>query len=184
MHSVHLPDQSKGGIFASAMGIMFSVNDWNADLTGEEEKVLHNFFEDLKWDDTESEPVVDQLRYGDLMQIVDFSNRWAYKGSLTTPPCTRTVYFNVASTIYPISQKHMDQFKMQLNRGEDGKLDERGNYRVIQEVDYHDVVYIENVPYGTDMGSDVYSAGEWLVGFAALGFFLAATFGIYMYGKK
>ena len=27
--------------------------------------------------------------------MVDTNNRWAYKGSLTTPPCSKTIYFNI-----------------------------------------------------------------------------------------
>jgi carbonic anhydrase len=69
--------------------------------------------------------------YGDLMKLVDSQNRWIYKGSVTTPPCGRFVYWNVLSTVYPISKKHMAQFKEQLNLGEDGNLDQRGNYREI-----------------------------------------------------
>jgi carbonic anhydrase len=36
------------------------------------------------------------------MKLVDIENRWVYKGSVTTPPCDKYVYWNIASTIYPI----------------------------------------------------------------------------------
>jgi len=35
MHTVHLPDQPRGGIKYAAMGIFFSVNDYNAKLTSD-----------------------------------------------------------------------------------------------------------------------------------------------------
>ena len=73
----------------------------------------------------------DMIVYGDLMKLVDSQNRWVYKGSVTTPPCGRFVYWNVLSTIYPINKRHLAQFKKQLNLGENGKLDERGNFREI-----------------------------------------------------
>ena len=76
------------------------------------------------------------------MQLVDMDNRWIYKGSVTTPPCARFVYWNVLSTVYPISARHLDLFKAQLNFGEDGKLAYRGNYREVQRIDDHGVVYI------------------------------------------
>ena len=36
---------------------------------------------------------------------------WIYKGSLTTPPCSKSIYWNVIATVYPIKQKNLDQFK-------------------------------------------------------------------------
>ena len=45
------------------------------------------------------------------MNLIDMKSRWVYKGSLTTPPCTRFVLFNVCKNIYPISLKHLNLFK-------------------------------------------------------------------------
>lgn len=53
--------------------------------------------------------------------MVDTNNRWIYQGSVTTPPCAENVYWNELRTIYPVSQKHVDQFKAQLKTG-DGKI--------------------------------------------------------------
>jgi len=78
------------------------------------------------------------------MNLVDFSNRWVYKGSVTTPPCAEYVYWNVLSTIYPISKEHLDLFRAQLARAADVKLDETGNWREIQETKDHDVRYVFN----------------------------------------
>jgi carbonic anhydrase len=64
------------------------------------------------------------------MEMVDFNNRWVYKGSVTTPPCATYVYWNVLSTIYPVSQKHLDLFKAQLDVGTAG-LATTGNWREI-----------------------------------------------------
>jgi carbonic anhydrase len=57
------------------------------------------------------------------MTMVDTDNRYVYKGSATTPPCGQYVYWNVLSTIYPISQKHLDQFKTHLARADQRNLD-------------------------------------------------------------
>jgi carbonic anhydrase len=76
--------------------------------------------------------------------MVDNKNRWVYKGSVTTPPCATNVYWNVLSTIYPISKRHLEQFKLQLNRGEEGKLDDYGNWRMIQEEVGQNVIYVES----------------------------------------
>lgn len=83
------------------------------------------------------------------MEMVDSNNRWVYKGSVTTPTCATFVYWNVLSTIYPVSQKHLDLFKAQLNSGADSSvytekgLAEYGNWREIQTVDKHDVFYVQ-----------------------------------------
>lgn len=61
--------------------------------------------------------------------MADMSNRYTYVGSVTTPPCAQNVYWNVLRTVYPIKQKHVDQFMNQLKRS---NLEVTGNNRVIQ----------------------------------------------------
>jgi carbonic anhydrase len=146
MHTVHYPKAGNkaNGFIAAAMGIIFSVEEYTANLTWSEQRIVDTFFDSLQWDDlTETGPTVDLITYGNLMELVDNKNRWIYKGSVTTPPCATYVYWNVLSTIYPISAKHLQMFKNQLNRGEDGKLDEYGNWRLIQKVDEHNVIYLK-----------------------------------------
>lgn len=143
MHTVHYPKDKENGFIAAAMGIIFSVEEYTAALSWSEQRLVDTFFDSLKWSDmTDEGPTVDLVTYGNLMEMVDNNNRYIYKGSVTTPPCATFVYWNVLSTIYPISQKHLDQFKAQLNRGEDGKLDEFGNWREIQNIDEHNVIYL------------------------------------------
>ena len=123
---------------------MFSVDDFNKNVTDAEALIIDSFFQSLRWDDLTSNPEVDLVTYGALMEMVDTNNRWVYKGSVTTPVCATFVYWNVLSTIYPVKAKHLQQFQEQLNRGENGRLDEFGNWREIQDVDYHDVIYIQS----------------------------------------
>lgn len=73
--------------------------------------------------------IADLVTYGNMMELVDFNNRWAYKGSLTTPPCTTFVYWNVLSSIYPIKKEHLDLFDKQLAQGLNGDLATLGNWR-------------------------------------------------------
>jgi carbonic anhydrase len=49
----------------------------------------------MEWSTGVSDPLVAEVPYGDLMMMVDMTNRWVYKGSVTTPPCARFVYWNV-----------------------------------------------------------------------------------------
>ena len=134
MHTVHYSKDTSnpGDVIAAAVGIMFSVDKYTSDLSWAEQKLVDTFFDGLKWEkldgtltDKEGDTSgvdfnsaeathqwsVDMVTYGDLMQMVDSTNRWVYKGSVTTPPCATYVYWNVLSTIYPISQKHLDLFK-------------------------------------------------------------------------
>jgi hypothetical protein len=111
------------------MGIMFSVNDFNANLDKWQEDIIDEFFESLQWTTSDSNPRVAEVPYGNLMMMVDMTHRWIYKGSVTTPPCDTYVYWNVLRTVYPIKQKYVDQFLSQLARV-DG-LEATGNWRVI-----------------------------------------------------
>lgn len=145
MHTVHYPKEPENDFIAAAVGIMFSLSDYDAELSTAQQQVIDAFFEGLKWDDESGSVVSDMILYGDLMEMVDSNNRWSYKGSVTTPPCDTYVYWNVLQTIYPISKKHLDLFvNKQLAQGEEGKLPEFGNYREIQQVDEHNVILISD----------------------------------------
>ena len=45
------------------------------------------------------------------MNMARTHNRFVYTGSLTTPPCTEKVYWNVINRVYPIKHKHLGAFK-------------------------------------------------------------------------
>jgi len=81
-------------------------------------------------------PVVDEVAYGDLMNMVDTERRWVYEGSVTTPPCAKTVYWNVVQQVYPIKKRHFDLYIGQLERGAHS-LHVTGNWRTIQPYDNH-----------------------------------------------
>jgi len=119
MHTVHEAKEDPGtvdGISHAAVGILFDAKYFTAKLSWAEQQVIDNFFDSMKWDDVTGEPQVDVVNYGVLMTMVDFNNRYTYRGSVTTPPCHRYVHWNVLSTVYPIQQKHIDQFKSQMAR--------------------------------------------------------------------
>ena len=136
MHTVHQASETKGGVGFAAMGIIFSVNDANIELTSDQQKVIDDFFDSLQWDQTSTNPKVAEVPYGKLMMMVNMRERWVYKGSVTTPPCATYVYWNVLTTIYPIKQSVLDNFKKQLARTKD--LEKYGNYRLIQKLDKQD----------------------------------------------
>jgi hypothetical protein len=108
MHTVHYPWNKddpavkRTGFIAAAMGLMFSVNDFDSSVTDDQVKIIDNFFDSLKWDITKSSPEVAMVPYGQIMMMADMNNRWVYKGSVTTPPCAENVYWNVVRTVYPL----------------------------------------------------------------------------------
>jgi len=115
MHTVHYPvGEVKNGFIASAVGIMFSTysdKDKHSRYDEKEVSIINAFFESLEWTPGSATPkVVDEVKYGDLMNMVDMNNRWTYKGSVTTPPCAQNVYWNVLRTVYPIKDRHFEQF--------------------------------------------------------------------------
>ena len=138
MHTVHVAKENRNGFGYAAVGIMFSINEYNAKLSWAEEKIIDNFFENLELD--KENPVVDWTLYGDLLSLVNTDNRWVYRGSVTTPPCAENVYWNVMTTVYPIKEKYVKLFKAKLT---DGGIDE--NRRRTQTItESHNVIYLQN----------------------------------------
>lgn len=84
----------------AGIGIFFSVDNYNVKLSKAESILIDTFFETLAWKD--ADPEVNLVTFGDLMSLVDLQNRWVYKGTLTYPPCTKAVYWNILHTVYPI----------------------------------------------------------------------------------
>jgi hypothetical protein len=175
MHTVHFPDEgSKGGFIAAAVGIFWSVDNadiaWN-DLSSRQQDIINNFFNSLRWEETNSNPRVDEVPYGDLMLMVDTDNRWVYKGSVTTPPCAGLVYWNVVRTVYPLPPRFLEGFKNQLRRSDILKY---GNYRVTGPVDLHDPhVISSNTAQAHGM-----EGGDANGGLVALCIILAVIFGL------
>jgi len=120
MHTVNLPVHgTSNGFIASAMGLMFSVNDYTREMQAWEQEIIDRFFDSLSWETTGTPDEeghgdsikVKEVPYGDLMMMVDMNNRYTYKGSVTTPPCAQNVYWNVLRTVYPIKLEHLELFK-------------------------------------------------------------------------
>ena len=132
MHTVHLAhNPEKGDVKYAAMGLFFSVDEYTREgLTLKMIKTIDEFFDQMQWDDTTTNPYANPVSYGDIMMMSDMKNRWIYKGSVTTPPCDTFVYWNVLKRVYPIKPKHLALFKKQLARAGVG-LETTGNYREV-----------------------------------------------------
>jgi len=125
---------------AAALGVMFDRVHWNKEaVTAEQIQIIDTFFDSILSGmsnvDISLSPTY--ITYGTLLQALDTSRRWVYTGSVTTPPCATKVYWNVLRTVYPIKQRHLDIFKIMLNRNDssphnDYDLRKSGNWRLIQ----------------------------------------------------
>jgi hypothetical protein len=163
MHTVHLAYSEKNSVFAAAMGVFFSVEGYNQQVTADQVTLIDKFFDSLEWGTTDKNPKVAEIPYGQLMHSLNMRERWTYKGSVTTPPCKTAVYWNVLRTVYPIKQKHLDQFKAQLARNTEQKpktLAETGNWRVIQKTTAAHNAQIVEAPAVTKTSGSTASSGS------------------------
>lgn len=93
MQTVHTAKTEILNDFSHAVtGILFSVENYTADLTLAEVRIIDTFFDTMKFGDDPDDPTVDFIAIANMMELVDMNNRWVYQGSLTTPPCSTNVY--------------------------------------------------------------------------------------------
>lgn len=132
--------------------VLFSVEDYHKEhVTELQKEVLDTFFTTLSWGDMSSSSSkkdysVDLINFGSVMSALDSTKRWVYKGSKTTPPCDSFVYWNVLSTVYPISADALKDFQDKiLVKGEKKKLwkSYEGNFRTpVAVTDDHNINYV------------------------------------------
>lgn len=142
----------------AAISVMFSVNDYNVKLSRAEEILIDTFFETLDWSKTD--PTVNLVTFGDFMNMVNMNNRWIYAGSMTIPPCTKAVYWNVLHAVYPIKKRHLDLFKTKMA---DARLPSdnqknaftNGNYRATQPYveEEHGLAVVTETTLGSERDS-------------------------------
>lgn len=109
MNTDHFPAKAEEGIIAGALGIIFDTVDYDPSVTDSQRKIIDKFFDSLML--YAHDPESKEVAYGELIDALDTDNRWVYKGSVTTPPCAKTVYWNVLSQVYPISVRHLELYK-------------------------------------------------------------------------
>lgn len=159
MHTVHLLDTVENGFFAAAMGLIFDMYDYDTSVTAGQVAIIDNFFESLlmrrlsKTDKTKS---VTDVPYGQLMNMVATDRRWVYKGSLTTPPCTESIYWNVVAKVYPIKPAHLDAFQKLIlaEAAVNGAVVlQGGNYRITLPIKNQDPKLMGPAPAATGVAA-------------------------------
>lgn len=115
MHVVHKAPMAQGGFQFAVIGVMFDTYHYTAKLQDHEREIIDAFFDAHLWDIKE-DVISGHVPLKELMEMMDTKNRYEYKGSLTTPPLSPNVHWNVLSTVYPISPKHFKQYLNQQKR--------------------------------------------------------------------
>jgi len=87
MHTVHTAQEVLGNIHYAVMGVLFSVNDYNVNLRKSDIDTIDAFFDSMEWNKIDASHEVSLINYSNFVKILDLTQRWIYKGSLTTPPC-------------------------------------------------------------------------------------------------
>ena len=101
------------------IGVLFDTSRYDEGVTDGQVAVIDSFFDSLNWDkldiDTTGsaalEATLDTIPLGQLMNILNTEDRWAYNGSMTTPPCDEKVYWNIVNKVYPIKEAHLNTFR-------------------------------------------------------------------------
>lgn len=78
----------------------------------------------------------------DFLETLDYTSFYRYEGSLTTPPCTEGVTWNVLTTIQPISERQLTKLQSVIGKKTDTI---NGNARVVQPWNGRSVYYVYDV---------------------------------------
>lgn len=162
---------------AAAVGIIFDTRKWDRSVTAYQKGVINRFFDNLNLGQ-KVDTSVSHIGYGQLLDALDTDERFVYKGSVTTPPCARTVYWNVINKVYPVSQRHLNQYRAQLARSPTQNIQKTGNFRTaIQPTKAHHLrivtqlwwknpqqwrkLYYRRVDQGNNQGGNTQGGGNW-----------------------
>merc|ERR1711935_911337 len=93
--------ENEGGFRLAAVSVLFDAQEADADLDPEKDAKIKAFLDELIKATKNPGAAGAGLPLAALMEALDWGNRYAYKGSLTTPPCDQYVYWNVIRRVYP-----------------------------------------------------------------------------------
>ena len=112
----YISKNPENGFNYAVISVLFSRSNYTkSNHTKESKPIIDSFFDSLELTDltdVENPELLDnvttakEVKLGDLLNFVNLRRRWIYQGSTSLPPCQSTTYWNVLSTIYPISEEH------------------------------------------------------------------------------
>ena len=95
-----------GKIMYGVVGLLFDVHHFDKSISALANQTVQEFLHELRlkelYEADEEHVETEKVNLGEFMNIVNFNKRWVYHGSLTTPPCSPVVYWNVIDFIFPI----------------------------------------------------------------------------------
>jgi carbonic anhydrase len=139
VHFVHL---NAAGDAALVLGVMF---DASLDV---EDPLLAQF------DWTADSLSIASLDLQSWLNTLDLTSRWNYEGSLTTPPCTEFVNWNVLTTVMPMSQAQLTDYLAQF------PADFIGNARDVQPLGDRTLTYINSADLQLELSDLGYEFSE------------------------
>lgn len=170
IHFVHTPaadaTQEQKATLGSNLVILLDTKNYDKEVAKNEtinqsiRDMFHRFVNDA-WE----VPIHMRGKMEIMYKHIDFNNRWAYEGSLSTPPCSRIAYYNIAKKVYKLHPEDLEKIKRgMIDKNEkffkkwadDGLEDPRkiwyGNIRNVQPLDTQKPVIIVNSADPTAVG--------------------------------
>jgi carbonic anhydrase len=120
VHFVHKYKDSDPAEFGAVVGVFF-----DRTAGGNED----NAFLTAIWD-AEAEQAA--VPIDAFLASIDDATFWSYPGSLTTPPCSEGIKWNVIKQVQPISDAQLERYTALWAGDENFSGFEKGNYRAIQ----------------------------------------------------
>ena len=103
------------GASHSVLSILFSLTKADTSLSTDIKTKSAAFLDWIKTDLKGDKKTVSAKKSGvadpmsALLRAVDWNNRFSYFGSLTSPPCTTGVQWNILSTVLPVTKVQLDE---------------------------------------------------------------------------
>ena len=93
----------------SSLSLLFNVTNPDVSSTSDVGKKAAEFLTAASSSTTAASTTIDKLNT--LLQAVNWNTRFSYFGSLTRPPCTTGVQYNILGTVLPIDQATLDSIR-------------------------------------------------------------------------